>query len=304
MRKLLLALSLMLVPAAALPGAASATAIGMGDQSPQLFSNEYFTALTKVRVVRYIAPWDVELVPAERAKADTWIAAARAKGYLVHLTFNYGARNPRKNPTVAQFTSATKAFVKRQKANVETWGVFNEVNRGKTPNFTTPDAKLAGQLFTAFRTKVCKGCRRIVGIDVLDGQTVGPTLKYIKAFLKATKGVKPKIWGIHDYSDVNRSGSGRTKALVKLMRPGQVWLTETGGLYRLGTTFAPNELRQAEATKQVFAIAKKFPTIKRVYFYNFFAPPADDPNQPFDAGMIRPDGTPRPAYDVFASYVK
>lgn len=275
----------------------------MGDQSAQLFSNEYFTSLTKLRVVRYIAPWDVERVPAERARADAWIAAARAKGYLVHVTFNYGAANPRKNPTVAQYTSATKAFVTRHKADVETWGVFNEVNRGKTANFTTPDAKLAGQLFTAFRTKVCKGCK-IVGIDVLDGQSAGATVKYVKAFVRAAKGVKPKIWGLHNYSDVNRSSSTRTKALVKVMRPGAVWLTETGGLYRLGTAFAPNELRQAEATKQVFAIAKKYTAIKRVYFYNFFAPAADDPNQPFDAGLIRPDGTPRPAYDVFAAAVR
>ncbi len=125
---LLLALAALLLPASAAPAAT----VGMGDQSPTLFSTPAFTKLTKIRTVRYIAPWDVENDPAARATADAWIAAARAKGYLVHVTFNYSLRRPEKLPTLAGYVKATKAFVTRHKADVETWGVINEANRGRS----------------------------------------------------------------------------------------------------------------------------------------------------------------------------
>lgn len=257
-----------------------------------------------MRIVRYIAPWDVENSPSDKATADAWIAAARAKGYKIHLTFNYSLRNPEKLPSVATYVKATKAFVTRHKADVETWGVFNEANRGTVAGrFATPSPKLAAQLFLAFRTQVCKGCS-IVGLDVLDGNSITPTLKYVKSFLAAAKGAKPTIWGFHNYSDANRFGTARTAAFLKAAKGGKVWLTETGGLYRLGNSFKPDAARQAKATKQVFTIAAKFPRLTRVYFYNFFAPGADRPDDIFDAGIIDADGDPRPAYDVIYAKTK
>jgi hypothetical protein len=297
----------LLALAALLPAASSASAaaaIGMGDQSPKLFETPSFTSLTKIKHVRYIAPWDVENDPEDRATADAWIAAAKAKGYTIHVTFNYSLTKPEKLPTVAGYVKATKAFVDRHKADVETWGVFNEANRGTVPGrFATPGPKLAAQLFLAFRTKVCKSCR-VVGLDVLDGNSIAPTITYVKAFLKATKGKRPTIWGFHNYSDANRFGTARTAAFLKVAKGGQVWLTETGGLYRLGNSFKPDAARQARATKQVFTIASKFKAIKRVYFYNYFAPGADRPDDIFDAGLVDAQGDPRPAYDVLAAKTK
>ncbi|MFT4035379.1 MAG: hypothetical protein QM679_07365 [Patulibacter sp.] len=284
--------------------AAHGAAIGMGDQSPTLFATPAFTQLKKIRTVRYIAPWDVENDAAARATADLWIANARAKGYKVHLTFNYSLRTPEKLPTVAAYVKATKAFVARHKGDVETWGVFNEANRGTVKGrFATPGPKLAAQLFLAFRTQVCKGCS-VVGLDVLDGNSVAPTLKYVTSFLAAAKGAKPTIWGFHNYSDVNRFGTERTAAFLKVAKGGKVWVTETGGLYRLGNSFAPDATRQAKATRQVFTIAAKFPRITRVYFYNFFAPGADRPDDIFDAGLVDADGKRRAAYNVLAAKAK
>lgn len=298
--------ALLLAFAALLPfsSPASAGVVGMGDQSPQLFSTPSFTALKKIKHVRYIAPWDVENDPVARATADAWIAAAKAGGYKIHLTFNYSLRTPEKLPTVAAYVKATSAFVTRHKADVETWGVFNEANRGVVPGrFATPGPKLAAQLFLAFRSKVCKGCKT-VGLDVLDGNSITPTITYVKAFLKATKGVRPSIWGFHNYSDANRFGTARTAAFLKVAKGGQVWLTETGGLYRLGNSFKPDAARQARATKQVFKIASKFSAIKRTYFYNYFAPGPDRPDDIFDAGLVDAEGDPRPAYDVLAAKTK
>ncbi|MBO9531481.1 MAG: hypothetical protein J7513_00705, partial [Solirubrobacteraceae bacterium] len=244
MRKYLVALLLGLTALFATTSSASAAlAIGMGDQSPQLFETPSFQKLKKIKTVRYIAPWDVENDPASKATADLWIANAKAKGYKVHVTFNYSLLKPEKLPSVAAYTKATKAFVTRHKADVEAWGVFNEANRGTVKGrFATPGPKLAAQLFLAFRKSICKGCK-IVGLDVLDGNSIKPTITYVKSFLKNTKGVKPTIWGFHNYSDTNRFGTSRTAAFLKVAKGGQVWLTETGGLYRLGNSFKPSTAR-------------------------------------------------------------
>lgn len=303
---LLLAVSCVLGFAA---GPANAAAmIGMGDQSPKLFEDPRFTSLTKVKVVRYIAPWDVERVPTAKANAEAWIAAAKAKGYLVHVTFNYGAVKPLANPTVAQYVAATKPFVARHKNDVESWGVFNEVNRGLAAGrFTTPNPKLAAQLFLAFRSKICVGCK-IVAVDLLDGVNVKPTLTYLKAFHRAVGKNRPKIVGFHNYSDTNRNSMTRTAALVKAVGKGpKVWITETGGLYRFGNEgsgFLPDTKRQANAIRQVFKITKKFRVIQRAIFYNFYGPGEDRPDDIFDAGLISGTDAERPAYTVFKSFAK
>lgn len=274
-----------------------AALIGMGDQSEQLFADARFTDLKKVKVVRYIAPWDVENDEQQRMRADAWIAAAKAKGYRVHVSFNYSARTPLRLPSVNQYTKATTAFVKRHRRDVESWGVFNEANRGFVKGrFRTPGAKRAAEYFNAFRTKVCRGCR-VVGLDLLDGQSIKPTLRYVKTFKRYAK-VQPKIWGFHNYSDANRNSMARTSALLKEVK-GKVWLTETGGLYRLGSSFKPSAARQARAVRNVFAIAKKYKRIERVYFYNFYAPGADREFDIFDAGLIDGEGNTRSAYTEF-----
>lgn len=286
----------------------AAAMIGMGDQSPKLFEDARFTSLKKVKVVRYIAPWDVEHDPAAKAAAETWIAAAKAKGYLVHVTFNYGAAKPLVNPTVAQYVAATKPFVARHKSTVESWGVFNEVNRGTAVGrFTTPNAKLAAQLFSAFRTQVCVGCK-VVAVDLLDGNNIKPTLTYLKSFLRAVGKNRPKIVGFHNYSDTNRNSTTRTAALVKAVgKAPKVWITETGGLYQFGAEgsgFPADSKRQAAAVKQVFKITKLYPRIERAIFYNFYGPGDDRPDDIFDAGLISGSGQVRPAYTVFKTYAK
>jgi hypothetical protein len=293
-----------ILPAALFAPSASATTFGIGDQSPKMFTDPRFVALKKVRVVRYIAPWDVQNDPIQRDLADDWIATARAKGYLVYVAFNYSSLTPEKLPSVAAYTKATSAFVARHRLDVETWGVFNEANRGIVPGrFATPGPKLAAEYFKAFRTTVCPGCKA-VGLDVLDGNTIAPTLQYVKTFEKAAGSVLPRIFGFHNYSDTNRASTARTGAFIKAVgKQGQVWVTETGGLYRLGNSFPANAARQAKATKQVFTIAKTYPKIARVYLYNWFAPSADDLDQVFDAGLIDSNGLARSAYSVVKSHL-
>src|SRR5919112_1332886 len=60
----------------------------------------------------------------------------------------------------------------------------------------------------------CKGCT-IVDLDVLDSTNVNSTIKYIRTFQKYAKRGKPKIWGLHNYSDTNRFRNKGTKAVLK-----------------------------------------------------------------------------------------
>ncbi len=82
----------------------------------------------------------------------------------------------------------------------------------------------------------------------------------------------PKIWGLHNYSDVNRLESWRTRDIVKALG-GQVWLTETGGIVKFGGAF-PNKhgsglTRAAKVLKFMFAVAGSMPQIKRLYIYDW-----------------------------------
>ena len=74
----------------------------------------------------------------------------------------------------------------------------------------------------------------IVGLDILDEQNVNKTIKYLKSFLRHAS-PDPKIIGFHNYSDTNRFSTTRTKRVLAAFR-GKVWLTETGGIVKLGSS--------------------------------------------------------------------
>ena len=64
---------------------------------------------------------------------------------------------------------------------------------------------------------------------MLDQSTV---TTWLKSFIKYSHN-KARIWGLHNYKDVNRHQSKGLTNVLKTV-PGEVWLTETGGI----TTFA------------------------------------------------------------------
>jgi hypothetical protein len=179
---------------------------------------------------------------------------------------------------------------------------MNEANHDSQPTWNNP--KRAAQFFLAFRT-MCKRCS-IVALDVLDQRGVD---RYIRRFYSALGSRKSlaKIVGVHNYSDTNRNRDSGTRMIlqaVKAQNPrAQFWLTETGGVAKFGTSFPCNpnnprraETRQAKAISFMFTLTKRFRRdIKRLYIYNFTG---DDCEGRFDAGLVRRDGTPRPAYDV------
>jgi hypothetical protein len=283
--------------------AEAAVLVGVADQSPAMFSQPLFTQL-KVKRSRAFPAWNVALKRGQRGALDAWLDAARASRIqpLISFSQSVGSRCPRrpcKLPTVREFTRAFRAFRKRWPF-VKVISPWNEANHRSQPTFKNP--KRAAQYYNVVR-KYCRGCK-IVAADVIDETNMERWLSVFKRYAK-----KPRLWGLHNYRDTNpRRGQkfGGTRRLVRAVR-GQIWLTETGGLARFvlpsgGTLFPYSLSRQNRAVKRMFKLAKRYQSrIKRLYIYNWFG---QTRSNRFDAGLVNPNGTMRPAYRTVRRYLR
>jgi hypothetical protein len=297
--------SLMLSAFLAAPAVSNAALYGFSEQQSEMFSNPLYQQLDKVKVARYIAPFDVaddRTAPAgqhlrDRANFDRWLAGARASGDRVLVSFYHDRDRPLKLPSTKRYTQAIKAFKKVYPDVVEI-SPYNEANRDarKDKRFAGPSAKQAASYYLAAR-KVFTGKKyKFVGLDVLDSTNIKSTVKYIRSFQRYTRSKPNKIWGLHNYSDTNRFRNKGTRAVLAAVK-GEVWLTETGGLVRFGRGFPYNEQRAAKALKYMFTLAKSNKRIKRLYIYQWHG---SEPGSTFDAGVVGVDGSARPSYDVIA----
>jgi hypothetical protein len=310
MRRTLLPIAA-LIAALALPASAGAYTLGVSDQQASTFTSPLFAPL-KFKVARYIAPYDVLESPQDKANWDAWYTGATAAHQKILISFEHSHRsNSRalKAPSVAAYTSELKKF-KKAYPKVKDISPWNEVNRchalrdgsvqgqpTKICSLTT-GPKLTAQYYGAAR-KVFKGSKyTIVGLDILDEQNVNKTIKYLKSFLRHAS-PDPKVIGFHNYSDTNRFSTTRTKRVLQTFR-GKVWLTETGGIVKLGSSFPFSTSRAAKALGCMFSLAKSNSRIAALFVYQYNSPP-NPTTAFFDAGLINPDGSKRPGYDVVKS---
>jgi hypothetical protein len=288
-----------LVAALAVPASAGAYTLGVSDQQAQTFTNPLFAPL-HFKAARYITPYDVMESPTDKAQLDQWITAAKAAHQRILISFEHSHRGSRAKtlPSVAAYTKEIKKF-KAAYPSVKEISPWNEVNRQihkqadgtyqGQPTWNSP--KRVAQYYMAAR-KVFTG-RTIVGIDILDENNVNRTIKFLSSFLRYAKPT-PKVIGFHNYSDTNRFSTSRTKRVLATFH-GKVWLTETGGIVKLGTSFPFNTSRASKAIGCMFTLAKTNSRIQRLYVYQFN--PAPNPaTAQFDAGLINPDGSTRPGY--------
>ena len=291
--------------APATTGAVFPVAVGIGDQSVAMFDNPLFQALA-VRKVRYFVKWDLVDRPEELALADAWVnrAVALRQQVLMHVSSNDLTNlKQARLPTTREYKAKVGALVNRYRPlGVRTWGAMNEANHASQPTWNSP--KQAAKYFLALRS-ICTRCT-ILSLDVLDQRGVD---RYIRRFYSAlgTRRHLAKFVGIHNYSDTNRRRDSGTRLIietVKQQNPGaQFWLTETGGVAKFGTSFPCDpakpqkaERRQARAVDFMFTLTRRFSqSIRRLYVYNFTS--ADCIGR-FDSGLVRRDGTARPAYDA------
>jgi hypothetical protein len=276
----------------------AAVLVGVADQNPGLFTDPLFSQL-RVRRSRNFPAWNVALKRSQAAGLDHWLDSARSDRIepLISFSQSVGSRCPRrpcKLPSVREYTRAFRAF-RRRWPWVKVISPWNEANHRSQPTFRNP--KRAAQYYNVVR-KYCRGCK-IVAADVIDEPNMERWLRTFRRFAR-----RPRVWGLHNYLDTNpRRGRRRSDGTARLVRAvrGQVWLTETGGLARFvlpgGKTLFPYSLsRQNLAVKRMFSLARRYRSrIKRLYIYNWFGQPR---SQRFDAGLVNPSGSARPAYNT------
>lgn len=287
------------VGALALPGGAGATYLtGFGDEQASMFANPLYRQLG-TRIARDIVPYDVVDQPVDLAAFKLWYTSAQADGIAPLVAFYHSRVSAERLPSVAGYKREVAKFIRMFPA-IRSYQPWNEANRGSVPGqFKSPSAAVAAKYYLAVRS-ACHGCQ-VVGLDVLDGASIKPTLTYIKKFQKALRAAHkslPTIWGLHDYSDTNRFRASGTRAVLKTVK-GQVWLTETGGIVNFNPSF-PNRANQglaraAKALHYMFSLAASNPRIKRLYIFQWTG---SEPKARFDAGLIGPEGAPRSGYFV------
>jgi hypothetical protein len=263
-----------------------------------MFQNPFWLRL-HTKIVRYIAPYDAIAHRDSLSRAIAFINAAEAAGQEILVAFYHSEHTPTRLPSVAQYQHDVQQFV-RLFPNVHQYQSWNEANRGNVPGaFSSPTPRDAARYYRAL-LQVSQH-RTVIGLDVLDANNIRPTLGYIAEFkreVRRQRTAMPRIWGLHNYSDINRFESGRTRQLVRALG-GQIWLTETGGLVSFGEAF-PNRngaglTRAAKALAYLFKVTPSQPQIKRLYLYDWRG---GNSQTRFDSALTNAREQPRAGYLV------
>lgn len=274
-------------PAVAAPG------IGIGDQSATSFEDPRFRSLG-VRYTRLVMPWDS--VFKEPEALDRWMNAARGARLDPMVAFSWSRSdfcdNPCRAPGLRAYARAFEAFRTRYPW-ARTITVWNEANHRSQP--TAHDPRRAAQYYDVAKRR-CRSCT-LVAADVLDSQNMLPWIAKFRRWARS----RPRLWGLHNYSDTNRFRTTGTDSLLRAV-PGAVWLTETGALTEMAKSrLTYDERRAARSMRFLLRRLVVHPRIRRVYLYQWRK---TNPWDWFDAGLVRPDGTPRPAFYVVRNYLR
>ncbi len=271
---------------------------GIGDEQDEMFGNPLWQQL-HTQIVRYIVPYDAVARPYSLQLATAWIRAAEARHQRILVSFYHSEYTPTKMPSVPTYQRDVARFVKRF-PHVREYQSWDEANRGNVLHlFSSPSAVQAAEYYQALK-RSCEPCT-VIGLDVLDQNNIYPTLAYIAEFkheIYRLRTLMPSVWGLHDYSDLNRLESWRTRDLVQALG-GEVWLTETGGIVKFGGAF-PNKhgsglTRAAKVLGFMFKVAAANPRIKRLYIYDWTG---GNSSTRFDAGLMNAHDQPRSGYVV------
>ncbi len=270
---------------------------GISDSHGEMFASQLWQQL-HTQIARLTVPYDVAVRPYDLEQAEAWIHAAEARHQKILLAFYHSEYTPMKMPSVATYKRDVAKFIKRF-PHIREYQAWDEANRGYVPGyFQSPTAVQDAQYYQALK-RDCIPCT-VVGLDVLDQEDVYPTIDYIAEFKREIgrlRTVMPTTWGLHDYSDVNRLESWRTRDLEADLG-GEVWLTETGGIVKFAhfTNIHGSGLRRAaQVLNFTFGVARSNPRIKRLYIYDWTGGTA---STRFDAGLTNAHFKPRPGYVV------
>lgn len=280
------------------PSSASAKLpkLGIADNNLSTLNDPRFQNMG-IRALRVTIPWNAYLKPNSglARRFNRVIDTAQQRGIQVIASFTLGNfKSKRKRGAligVKSYTKMFKRFRKRQR-DVRQIIPWNEVNHRFMPTHTKRGAFRAAQYYKIVK-KRCRGCT-VLGATVLDLPNVVTWLKRFKRALRTLRVKRPRIWGLHAYKGVER-GRGSTKPVRTVLRnvPGQVWIVESGGLFKHSgrkPKVRPNAQRQARQDRFLFnRIANGrgvFRRIKRIYIYNW----AQTGRNTWDSALIGPSG--------------
>jgi hypothetical protein len=299
----LASLALITVAASFAASAAARTAIrvGIGDQNIAMFDQSAFRR-AQFEHVRFLVAWNVMDDAPQRLAARAYVQRARADHVrvLLHVsTDDYRIKKARL-PSVATYRRQVGRIVRYFRAlGVREFGSWNEANHASQPTYDSPSraALFFREMYRAVKGH-CRTCA-VVGLDVLDQVGVESYMRSFYRRLSATYRRRATVVGIHNYGDVNRKRTSFTRAIIsqarRYNRHTRFWLTETGGIVKLGRSFACSTTRAAARLSWMFHLARLYRTsgIDRLYIYNWTGAGCD---ARFDAGLTAPDGAPRAGY--------
>jgi hypothetical protein len=296
-------LALIAVAASFAASAAARTPIrvGIGDQNVAMFDQSAFQR-AQFEHVRFLVAWNVMDDAPQRLAARAYVQRARADHMrvLLHVsTDDYRIKQARL-PSVATYRRQVGRIVRYFRAlGVREFGSWNEANHASQPTYDSPSraALFFREMYRAVKGH-CRTCA-VVGLDVLDQVGVESYMRSFYRRLSATYRRRATVVGIHNYGDVNRKRTSFTRAIIsqarRYNRHTRFWLTETGGIVKLGRSFACSTTRAAARLSWMFHLARVYRTsgIDRLYIYNWTGAGC---NARFDAGLTSPDGAPRAGY--------
>jgi hypothetical protein len=321
--RLKLPLCLLALLVLALPATAEAKyRVGIGEQNSNVFLDPNWKS-TKLKKVRYMVPWDYAKTSWQAAEVDLYMQRAHAAKQDVLVAFTarrgcwvnsrYKRTKACRAPSPSTYLKAFRGFDDRYPW-VRNYSAWNEINHKSQPTYKSP--KRAAQYYNTLAKECKKATRkcRVMAADMLDTSNM---IKYLKRFKRFVKGPAPKLWGLHNYQDVNRFTSQDTLAMLRNVR-GELWLTETGGMAAFGKSFKYSTSRQNRATKWMIKLANRYGTHKargtrarltRLFVYSWYGLKKPKTrkakrNPPFDAGLVGQTGSPRPAYKTFKKVAK
>jgi hypothetical protein len=276
--------------------------VGIGEQNPAIFSDQNWIDLHRPDI-RWVMPWDQMRTKLGRAQADLYLDAVQYRDARLLVSFGHSNRRHRelRMPTNKQFLKYFKVFRKRYPF-VKTFQAWNEANNGFQPTFRKP--KAAAKIYDLI-VRNCRKCT-VTAPSVLDDGV--KTINWITTFKKAAK--KPvKIWALHNHIDANRNRLGRhsTTAMFLKHTRGQVWFTETGGIWNrwIGRRKIKqyNHKTAVRAIRNIFKLARLNPRrVKRVYVYNWYGTVAKRPR--WDSGLMDGNGKPRKTFKTLKAQMR
>ncbi len=287
--------------ACSLGGAASSQAlvVGLADQQATTFGDARLTALP-IDHARLSVAWDAMDYHWQIEQLDDWMRSARAAGMTVLVTFGRSRTKPYSLPPTSVYKGRVLRFLRRYR-DVREYSPWNEPNLAKRPDNSNPR-----RISTYYRTlrSLCPRCT-VLGAEVVDTASLASWMRdYLRAF---APGHAPRVWGLHNYVDVNSTSRWGTRTMLRLA-PGELWFTETGaiihrrkpsaaGKTRWRVTIRTGERYAARATKRIFTLARMDPRVTRAYVYHWRG---DADNRDWDSALLTPAGEPRAGFAVFA----